>query len=231
MDYAHPESARPASHMEQVVSIKEINAWLKPQAFAFMSQVDGWCSEQKASILIDIVLQAKPEKIVEIGVYGGKSLIPMACALRANGHGKIYGIDPWDTQASLQGVMHPSNIAHWSWVDHPALMNTLIVKRKQFNLEDYMVLIRNTSEKADLIYDIDILHVDGNHSEVTSYLDVTKWVPLMKPGGWIIFDDMTWSENNTNTTGRAVRWLDEHCEKFAQFKDNCDWGIWRTKKQ
>ena len=65
-----------------------------------------------------------------------------------------------------------------------------------------------------------------HHSDVTSYVDVTKWVPLMKSGSWIVFDDMTWYENGVFTTARAVEWLNAHCYKLAEFKDNSVWGIW-----
>jgi len=87
-------------------------------------------------------------------------------------------------------------------------------------------LIPTTSEAAPRIPDIDILHVDGNHSEEISFSDVLKWVPLVKKGGFIIFDDMAWYENNRFTTEKAVSWLDEHCFKLAEFTDVCVWGIW-----
>jgi hypothetical protein len=72
-----------------------------------------------------------------------------------------------------------------------------------------------------------MLHIDGNHSDETSYIDVTKWVPFVKQGGLIIYDDITWSENGvTASQARAVAWLDEHCIKLAEFSDVCVWGIW-----
>lgn len=219
------EPAQPPSQMEYVVSREEV-AWLKPQAFSFMNQLTGWCSEKKATILMDLVLRAKPSVIVEIGVYGGKSLVPMACALKTNRKGVIYGIDPWDNLASLEGVENESNIGYWSTVPLEEIMQSLISKIKQFDLTDQIRLIRDTSLNVDPIPHIDILHIDGNHSDVTSYIDVTKWVPLVKSGGWIIFDDMTWYENGKFTTGRAVEWLNTHCHKFAEFQDNCVWGIW-----
>ena len=98
-----------------------------------------------------------------------------------------------------------------------------------FRLSPYCAVMRMTGLKAlDQFADesIDILHIDGNHSDYTSYIDVTKWVPLVNPGGWIIFDDMTWYENGQFTASRATRWLDEHCIKFAEFSDICAWGIW-----
>ncbi|MBI2810794.1 MAG: class I SAM-dependent methyltransferase [Candidatus Melainabacteria bacterium] len=53
---------------------------------------------------MDYIFELKPERVVEIGVFGGKSLVPMACALRANQKGRIYGIDPWDNKESVRGL-------------------------------------------------------------------------------------------------------------------------------
>jgi predicted O-methyltransferase YrrM len=219
----------PISHFEQVIDRRDATAWVKNQAFWCMDQMEGWCTQQKASVLIDIILRARPQIIVEIGVWGGKSLIPMAAALKANGLGKIYGIDPWDNAASVQWVMDASNRQFWGTADHQAILRGLRQKIDQFALGDHIELIEKTSEEAPLIQPIDILHVDGNHSDVTSYLDVTKWVPLVRPGGWIIFDDMTWHENGKLTTSRAVAWLDSHCIKIAEVFDICLWGIWIKK--
>ena len=231
---AESANAQPNSHLEQPVNIQSAIAATGPlnpvrvrdQAFAYMKQLDGWCAENKAGILIDLILKNKPEIIVEIGVWGGKSLVPMAQALRANQKGKIYGIDPWDNQASMEEVVHPENQAFWGRVDHTAVMNGLIGKIREFGLDNQIELIRATSEDAPAIDEIDVLHIDGNHSDKTSYFDATKWVPYVKKGGFIIFDDMTWYENGTYTTARAVEWLNDNCMKIGVFSDTCIWGIW-----
>jgi predicted O-methyltransferase YrrM len=204
-----------------------ISERVKRQAFDWMGQLEGWCSDLKATTLVDLVLKVKPNIIVEIGVWGGKSLVPMACALQANGKGTIFGIDPWDSNASIEETLEEANKTFWSYANHDTIFRGLVHKIDQFALHDHVILIKNTSEDAALIPGIDILHIDGNHSEKTSYGDVCKWVPLMNSGGWIIFDDMTWTEKGINTTARAVEWLDQHCIKIGQFSDiYCVWGIW-----
>ena len=222
----YPYYVKPASYADSIVYKENVSSLLKHTAFNYMDQLDGWCSYNKAAILIDLIALAKPEVVVEIGVWGGKSLVPMACALKANKKGRVYGIDPWNPIESLQHIMDGSNINYWSRADHEAVLNHLVDKIGKFQLGDHVELIRATSAMADEIPGIDILHIDGNHSDPTTYLDVTKWVPLVKKGGWIIFDDMTWFENGVYTAARAVEWLDEHCVRFAQFSENCDWGIW-----
>lgn len=196
------------------------------QGFALMEQVQGWCSQSKAMFLMDLVLRSRPQTVLEIGVFGGKSLLPIAAALKSNASGVVYGIDPWSITASLEDVASDAHISWWDHIDYDGLMGSLIAKIDQFGLKEHVQLIKSTSKAAPLIGQIDLLHIDGNHSEITSYLDVIKWVPHVKKGGWVIFDDLTWEDNGVRTTQRAINWLDEHCFKIAEFKDDCVWGVW-----
>ena len=199
---------------------------MKHTAFWMMDQLRGWCTHDKANVLMDIVLNSKPDVIVEIGVFGGKSLIPMAYVLKALGNGIAYGIDPWEATESVQGLEDPINKSWWAQVDHFQILHSLTQKIHDFGLEKRIQLIQKTSMDAPLIQEIDILHIDGNHSEQSSYQDVLKWVPLVKKGGWIIFDDINWIENGRLTTAKATQWLDRNCTKFQEYSDSSAWGIW-----
>ena len=61
---------------------------------------------------------------------------------------------------------------------------------------------------------IDILHIDGNHSELASVRDVTTWLPRVKSGGYIWFDDTNWA-----TTQRAIALLYVSCEVVKDVGD------------
>lgn len=219
------DNTQSVSHFEYVIEYQD-SAAIKRQAFAHMDELLGWCSHEKAAVLIDLVLKCKPETVLEIGVFGGKSLVPMAYALKVNKKGKIFGIDPWDSQASIEGLIGDDHKLYWSRIDHESIMVDLMNKIARFALTEQIELLKTTSEAAAPIHNIDILHIDGNHSDVTSYLDVTKWVPYVRPGGWIIFDDINWNDDGNNLTVRAVDWLNENCIKFAEFSDTCVWGLW-----
>jgi predicted O-methyltransferase YrrM len=223
-------SVQVPTHIEYVITIdkRKIPTEVKQQAFSLMNQLEGWCSFEKAAILIDFILKSKPETIVEIGVYGGKSLVPMAYALEINGKGQIYGIDPWESSESLKGIKNSSSEYFWgTYVDHSAVMQNLINKISQFKLNNRITLIRSSSVEAPPIEDIDILHIDGNHSAEASYIDVTKWTPLVKKGGLIVLDDMTWYEENAYTQARSIEYLNTHCAKIAEFKGENVWGMWK----
>jgi predicted O-methyltransferase YrrM len=205
------------SHYEYVVEQSQTTT--KQQAYRAMNRLEGWCSKEKASTLIDLIYLAKAKTVVEIGVWGGKSLVPMGFALRETG-GKAYGIDPWSSEYSIDG-MEGVNKDWWGTVDHENIMLDLLEKIHQFNLDKQIELIRSSSEEADPIGNIDVLHIDGNHSEKTSMIDVNKWVPLVRSGGFVIFDDINWG-----TTDKAVKYLDETCVKIAEISGDNIWGIW-----
>lgn len=210
-----------SSHLECMAGVQFNTATnIKQQAFQAMAKLEGWCQVDKAAVLMDLIFWTQPQKVVEIGVFGGKSLVPMAYALRANGQGVVYGIDPWSSHESIQG-MDGVNRDYWAKVNHESILHGLIQKINQFGLQNQIILVRNTSAEAVPIPDIDILHIDGNHGEETSYIDVVKWVPLVKKGGLIIFDDINWS-----TTAKAVQWVNEHCIKIAELRSDDIWGIW-----
>src|SRR3990167_6389147 len=193
---------------------------IKKAANMYMKQLEGWCTSTKASILIDLIYLLKPDKIVEIGVWGGKSLVPMGCALKANEKGIVVGIDPWKNEESIKG-QSKTNREYWQAVDHVGVMEALNQKISAFSLNKYISLVRDTSENAAPIYDIDILHIDGNHSVESALIDLRKWVPLVKKGGLVIFDDMYWAGQK-----EPVEWLNSHCIQFAMYKGTCQWGIW-----
>lgn len=200
---------------------------LKQKVCEILPTLDGWCSQDKALILIDLILQNKPETIVEIGVYGGKSLIPMACALKENEKGKVYGIDAWSPMIATQGMLNKANKTFWSGVNYNELKQNLDEKIQELQLENYVQLIRRSSSQAPPIENIDILHLDGNLSAIPSFQDVKKWVPLVKEGGWIIFTGIHWAENGIFTTTQAVDWLNATCIKQAEFSEQCGWAVWR----
>lgn len=217
----------PASHYEFVTLRHDSNFLVqrvKWEAFNYMDHLEGWCSKSKAAILIDLVFMLRPKTVVEIGVWGGKSLIPMAHAIRSFSDGIVYGIDPWDNRESVEG-MDGVNYEWWNSIDHKKILSGLQNKIVEFGLQNHVELITTTSLLAPLVPDIDILHIDGNHSEKASIIDVQKWLPQVRSGGIIIFDDITW-RSSQGSNEKAVKMLEECCIKLAQFHEDSDWAIW-----
>ena len=149
----------------------------------------------------------------------------MALAVKNNSSGKVYGIDPWSATSSIEG-QDGENKDWWQAADHNQVYDKLVEQLARCDLNSVVTLIRKESQDAAPIPNIDILHIDGNHSDKTSYEDVRKWLPLVGMGKLVIFDDTTWS-----SIDRALPLLNEYCIKLAEFKGENTWGIWLKVKE
>lgn len=171
---------------------------LKQNVCSVLPTLEGWCSKTKAIEFIDLVLEVKPEVCVEIGVFGGSSLFPVASALKYLGKGIIIGIDPWDKIECIKYFDPIEDAEHLKWWGslninyvYQAYNNML----KKHKLDNFVKTIKATSEEAaPLIDKIDILYIDGNHSETCSVQDVLLYLPKVRTGGYIWMNDTLWKE-------------------------------------
>lgn len=187
-----------------------MNDQLKKLIEETVPKMEGWCSEEKALAMAELVLEQKPLTVVEIGVFGGRSLIPQAMALRENGAGRIYGIDPWQLDAAIEGDNGKENDDWWIQnVKLNEIHQLCMTEIWKHQLEERCVIIRAGSQYCtNLFKKIDLLHIDGNHSELTSCRDVQLYGPKVRKGGFIWFDDTDW-----NTTKKAVQIMEEMADK------------------
>ncbi len=199
------------SHYEQVYetqlqldSQSRFDKDLKKQVYNIMSQFDGWCSEEKAGILIDVIRCLSPEVVVEVGVGGGKSLIPISFALKQNCSGKVYGLQPWK--------------------NHEYILR----KIAEFNLKDSVSLTHTSAFDFKQIKSIDLLHINGNQYDQKYYFNVEKFIPLVRKGGFIILNDLTfgYKKDGPSDMDLAIEFLNNHGKKIAEYHDEHVWGIW-----
>lgn len=190
-------------------SVQEVNE-LKTRVCKQLPSLYGWCTAEKAHHFIDLVLDVKPHVCVEIGVFGGSSLFPVASALKFLGQGVVIGIDPWDKLECIQYFDPIEDQAHLEWwgkvnLDHIYISYLNMLKR--FQLLDYCITLKMTSAQAAAEIDaIDILYIDGNHSEINSTQDVSLYLPKVRKGGYIWLDDSLLSD-----TQKAIDLLLEEC--------------------
>jgi hypothetical protein len=151
----------------------------------------GWCIAQKAEALAAIVIAIRPEVSLEIGIYGGSSFIPIALAHKEIGFGICYGIDPWEPRASMRDETQ-ENAEWWGNQDYPKLYSDFMTKIKELGLENCTRIIRDISDNVTPPGIIDLLHIDGNHSE-QSICDVSRFVPNVRVGGICVMDDLDWA--------------------------------------
>ena len=183
----------------------------KTETLTKQNSIPGWCCREKAEKMMDLIHAIHPTVCVEIGVFGGSSIYPTASALKYEKAGKIYAIDPWAKEECTKGyVAEDPNYEWWSKVNLEKVFCEFKKMLESNHLTPYCAIMRMTSVKALSSFQdgsIDILHIDGNHSEDVAFADIEMFLPKVKSGGYIWFDDVDWVSTN-----KAVQYLSKHAD-------------------
>lgn len=161
-----------------------------------------WCSLEKAQTLASLVAGLRPRVVLEIGVWMGGSLVPMAIALRVLGEldaaarrevvpRRAIAVDPWSAAESCADQT-PIDAAWWRSVDHDAALARFTTRVAKHRLTSLVEVVRCPSDRAPVPPSIDLLHVDGNHAD-QARRDVERFAPSVPPGGILVLDDLDWS--------------------------------------
>lgn len=166
---------------------------------AQITSLPGWCNPHKAKRIMHVAAEAAAlgaVRAVELGVYGGRSLVAIALGLKLAGRGKIDGIDSWSKEDCLEGQQSDVDRKLWGEdTDYEALVRHTLDGVKRFGVDEYARVVRKRTTEALSDYEdgsIDLMHLDSNHSELVSCRDVTAWLPKMAERSVWIADDTNW---------------------------------------
>jgi hypothetical protein len=179
---------------------------LHPEVRAFIEEVvasvpvdfGGGSGSGKALVLADLIARFGITDTVEIGVYRGRSLLPVAAMLRVVGGGVATGIDPWGVDEALQHDEHAVGPRVNDWVrSHPweETYQGVVQRVEQLRLQDHCRILRMTSEEAaPQLADrsVGLVHIDGNHDRAAVDRDAELYLPKLVPGGFLVLDDASW---------------------------------------
>jgi predicted O-methyltransferase YrrM len=184
--------------------------------------LEGWCEIGRAHETCQKIIELKCETYVELGVFGGRSLIPVAQTFKHLGRGVAHGVDPWSTDCALEYLEGDENIKWWKEVNLEEIYRGFVNKVVSLDLLPYCYWYRTRSERAaHLFTTIDALLIDSNHADPVSGAEALLWIPKVKQGGLVIMDDTTGSD-----TARAVAYCRQECDVIS---DNGTW-LMATKK-
>lgn len=129
-----------------------------------------WTTDPEVRCLYLMASSDKPEAIVEIGSWKGRSTVHLAYGARESKTGKkVYAVDPhvWGTEQILK-----ENI-------------------KKAKVDDIVIPIVKKSEDAarDWQGAISLLFIDGAHDYESARQDFVLWEPWVVPGGFIAIHD------------------------------------------
>ncbi|MBC8164153.1 MAG: class I SAM-dependent methyltransferase [Roseiflexaceae bacterium] len=131
--------------------------------------------------LYGLVRSIKPQVCVEIGSARGKSACYIGAALRDNGGGTLYAIDPHTATA---------------WNDSQSVETLPIMRAnlRRFALLPFVEIVRASSGEAASGWKrpIDLLFIDGDHSYAGVRQDWELFARHVQPLGAVVFHDTLW---------------------------------------
>ena len=217
---ASPNTIRSASTREE----------LRAHVARITPTLEGWCSPSKAELLSNLIVENDCKNVVEIGIFGGRSLIPMALTMKYLGRGQVWGVEPWSNSVAVETETNAVNDAWWASVDFSK------IKRGYFETlfrEDLLLIARTLEVSSDVAYEAlklskyDLIHIDGSHSEVQAYNDAVRWAALLGPNGILVFDDIAWP-----SVAKARRWILDNFEVLNEVyeNDSVSYGAYRKRQ-
>lgn len=185
--------------LEDIAPPVSLPAGLADRIRDALPHIEGWCTERKALWLADLITSNRCLAVLEIGIYGGRSLIPMAMAVQSLGAGgKVHGVEAWSNSVAVATETNAENDAWWQTVDLKAIKKGFLRSVALNEVADTVVVLEMSSDEAFATISrtglgpFDLVHVDGSHSEVQALRDVEMWSGLVRPGGILVLDDIGW---------------------------------------
>jgi predicted O-methyltransferase YrrM len=155
-----------------------------------------------AWLLYGIARSMKPSVAVEIGSARGRSACFIAMALKQNGSGRLYAVDP-------------HTATDWNDYESVETHDVMRANLKKLELDDVVSIVRKYSAEAlaMLPRPFDLVFIDGDHSYEGVKADWDNYTPHMSPFGVVVFHDTTWDLNPDNEWHRddmgVPKFLDE----------------------
>lgn len=160
-------------------------------------EIYGWASSERIAQYKNFISHIKNGKIVEIGVYGGDSLLSVLDLCYENKN-KIIGIDPWEKNSLANGQPLTENTT-------PKLSEFHYnMKKNRINLENILSEV-DTDNRVELMFDfssnisalfednsVDMVYIDGAHDYASVLKDLECWHSKVKEGGILWGDDYNW---------------------------------------
>jgi predicted O-methyltransferase YrrM len=143
--------------------------------------------EQRGRVLYDHLIQHKPENLLELGTARGGSAVFIAAALEANGRGHLTSVDStrWQWRnPTPQEVLDKAGLSHRVTLDKKSSTYAWFLKGE---LEKCLDDAGSVHPKYDFIF------LDGAKNWSTDGLTVVVAERLLRPGGWILLDDLGWN--------------------------------------
>src|SRR5919201_5142658 len=141
----------------------------------------------RGRVLYEHIRENRPEKLLELGTARGGSAVFIAAALEANGAGHLTSV------ASTR----------WQWLDptprevlEKAGLNDRVTLDKRFSTYTWFLkaeIEKRLDAAGSVQPEYDFIFLDGAKNWSTDGLAVILAERLLRPGGWLLLDDLGWN--------------------------------------
>src|SRR6266446_5665338 len=177
--------------------------------YNYFPHMEGWCTPERGCEMAEHILETKAKVCVDIGVFAGRSTIAMGFAARQLVDSIVYGIDPWKIDSAVEGDTVEENAKWWKERSNLEQMHWQAMQVIwSHRLDPWVTIIRNGSQYVHQLFPIiDFLNIDGCHTEIASCRDVELYLPSLRSGSYLMFDDSDWG-----STQKALSMIEEQCD-------------------
>ena len=192
----------------------------------YLPHMQGWTTPERGCEMASRILETQAEIIVDIGVFAGRSTISQGFAARELRTSMVFGVDPWKIDAQIEGDSVNENAQWWKEkVNLEQMHREAMIAIWAHRLDQWVTIIRNASQYVvQLFPEIHFLNIDGSHTELASCRDVNLYVPRVKSGGYVMFDDCDWP-----TTQPALRLIEESCDLVKKMEGANEARVYRKR--
>jgi predicted O-methyltransferase YrrM len=211
----------------QLADEKRLGALCDPAFIELRTRVieylkNSWCSEDKATLLLEVVVLTRPGVCVDVGAFTGSSTLPMLAGLQFVRHGRGYAVEAWSNDESILGLPAADvNRTWWASVDMTAVRTQFDDMLDAWSLRDWCeVLPIASADAVPRLPAIDFVHLDGNFSEEGAWQDSERFLPKVEPGGYILLSNALVSVAGKSTKMRALWSLFDRCDVVCEIDDS-----------
>jgi predicted O-methyltransferase YrrM len=138
--------------------------------------------------LYDHVVSTKPVDVLELGTAHGVSAAYIAAALEANGRGHLTTLD-----YARAGYVNPSaeEVLERSSLAHRVTITRDLNSSYNWHLRD--LIEQQSDADGNCVPLFDFCFLDGAHNWTIDGLAVFLVEKLLRPGGWLLLDDLEWT--------------------------------------
>ncbi len=152
-------------------------------------------TRERAHRVYDHLVATDSRDVLELGTAHGVSACYMAAAVEARG-GRVITVD--HVAATRLREPHPNDVVQRAGLT--SSIERILVNDSSYTwwLKDQ--IIANTDSKGSCHPIYDFVYIDGAHNwtiDGFAYFLVEK---LLRPGGWLLLDDLSWSYGSASST-------------------------------